>query len=73
MSGAAPYAPRAVQPVHGMGIEVCARGMRQVRVHVERFRRSDALEYRQNGGGGAHVVTHTHADQGGALDRQGEM
>ena len=36
----------AAQPVHGMGIEVRARGMRQVRVHVQRFRRGDALEHR---------------------------
>ena len=49
----------AAQPVHGMGIEVRARGMRQVGVHVQRFRRGDALEDRENGGGGAHVVTHT--------------
>src|SRR5437773_10817531 len=63
----------AAQPVHGVDIEVRARGMRQVRVHVERFRRSDALEDRQNGGGGSHVVTHTHVDQRRALDRLVEL
>jgi hypothetical protein len=41
----------AAQPVHGMGIEVRARGMRQVRVHVQCFRRGDARAYRENGGG----------------------
>jgi len=48
----------AAQPVHGVGIEVRARCMPQVRVHVQRFRRGDALEDRKNGGGRAHFVTH---------------
>src|SRR5687768_14282830 len=61
------------QPVHGMGIEVCTRGMRQVRVHVQRFWRGDALEDWENSGGGTDVVTHTHVDQRRALNRRGEI
>ena len=45
MSGAAPYAPRAVQPVHGMGIEV--RGGKSVR---NRFR--CGAQHRPLGAGG---------------------
>ena len=39
----------ATQPMHGMGIEIRARGMRQVWVHVQRFRRREALEDGDNG------------------------
>jgi hypothetical protein len=46
-----------------MGIEVHAWCMRQVYVHVQRFRRGYALENPENGGGGAHVVTHPHVNQ----------
>lgn len=35
----------APQPVHGMGVEIGARGMGQVWVHVQRFGRGDALEH----------------------------
>jgi hypothetical protein len=63
----------AAPPMHGLGIEVRAWCLRQVRVYRQRFRRGDALEDWENGGGGAHVVTHPHVDQRGALDRRGEM
>jgi hypothetical protein len=45
-----------------MGIEVCARGMRQVRVHVQRFRRGDALEDGENSGT-SYFHPHVEADR----------